>query len=180
MAVATSSEQDFLSLIQDLRIDRLPCPDEVMGDPPTPKFVLASDRPERRLDRAPFVATLTTWFADPGTPIAGLRWVSGSFDPASGRGGALAPLTRPDLAWIPGMTGEAQPAAPSAADAAIVPPAPRAVPGDRDEAPERAVLPEGIRVAQTVSPPLPALTPAALLGPFEPPALPDRRSSRVF
>ena len=37
-----------------------------------------------------------------------------------------------------------------------------------------------MRVAEAAAPRLPALTPAALLSAFEPPALLDRRSPRVF
>ena len=71
-------------------------------------FALAPDLPER-LRADPFEAILPTGtrLAAAGTAIAGPRWTGGSFDRASGRGGALTPLTQPDLAPIPTMTAEA-------------------------------------------------------------------------
>ncbi len=178
MALATSSDHDLLSLVQELsvRVDRLPCPDEAAADASAPMLVLASD-PPGRLDADPFAAILSTGagLADAGAAIAGSRWTSGPFDSGSGRGGALTPLTHRDLVPIPAMTAAAEPA-PRSAEPPIASPDQSALPADTVERPGRWTLAEGVRVAQAAIPHPPALAPAELLRAFEPPARLDRAS----
>ena len=180
MALATSGERISSPSSRICGSRRLPCPDEAMRDAPKPMFVLAADLPER-LGADPFEAILPTGtrLADAGTAIAGPRWTGGSFDGASGRGGALTPLTQRDLAPIPMMTAQAGPA-PRLDEPPGITPDRDALPTDNAEPPERSILADGMRVAQAAAPRLPALTPAALLSAFEPPALLDRRSPRAF
>ncbi len=179
MALAVSTQQNFLSLVeqQGQRIDGLPCQDEAAGDAPKPRIVLVSDVPEGvGADTFEAILPFGARSSDAGAAIAEPGWPGGSFGAHSGRGGGS---THQDAAPTQVVSSAAGAASRSVA-APSAPPADEALSNTETRRPERGILADGIRVAQAAAPHLPALTPASLLGPFEPPALPDRQSPRAF